>query len=53
MQGANDERIGPIIQIATDALDPDGLATGPADALGFGREYAARCALIPQHPASC
>jgi hypothetical protein len=35
MQGADDERIGQIIQLATDALDPDGLATGPADAAGM------------------
>ena len=45
MQGANDERIGLIVQLATDTLDPDGLATGPADALGMGPEYAAHNAL--------
>jgi hypothetical protein len=45
MQAATDERIGAIIQLATDALDPDGLATGPANALGVGPEYAAHGAL--------
>jgi len=45
MQRADDERIGPIIQLAADVLDPDGLATGPADALGIGPEYAAHSAL--------
>jgi len=45
MQGADDRRIGQIVQLATDALDPDVLATGPADALGMGPEYAAHSAL--------
>jgi hypothetical protein len=45
MQGADDERIGQIIQLATDALDPDGHATGPADALGMSPEYTAHSAL--------
>jgi hypothetical protein len=45
MQGADDRRIGQIVQFATDALDPDGLATGPADVLGMGPAYATHHAL--------
>jgi hypothetical protein len=45
MQAADDRRIGQIVQLATDALDPDVLAVGPADALGMGPEYAAHHAL--------
>jgi hypothetical protein len=45
MQLADEQRISQIIQLATDALDPDALATGPCDSPGIGPEYAVHNAL--------
>jgi hypothetical protein len=45
MRGADDRRIGQIVHLATDVLDPDVLVTRPADELGMGPEYAAHHAL--------
>jgi hypothetical protein len=45
MRHANDERIGQIIQLATQSLNPDARVTGPSDALGVDAEHAADNAL--------
>lgn len=45
MQLATDERISRIIELATHALSPSALATGPSDLLGTGPEYASHNAL--------
>jgi hypothetical protein len=45
MQVVDGQRIGEVLQFATDTLNPAGLATGPAQVLGLGPDYAAHNAL--------